>query len=68
MMLAQEYGVMHKLLFGSDYPFTTPALSMEGLRNLNRFTPGTSLPRISEAAVEELIHRDSLRLLWGDPA
>jgi uncharacterized protein len=68
MMLAQEYGATHKLLFGSDYPFTTPALSMEGLRNLNRFTPGTSLPRISEAAIEELIHRDAVRILWGDPA
>ena len=65
LMLAQEYGAMHKLLFGSDYPFTNPAASMDGLRGINRYCAGTSLPRVSEAAIEELIHRDTLRLLWG---
>jgi predicted TIM-barrel fold metal-dependent hydrolase len=65
MMLAQEYGVHQKILFGSDYPFSTPAASMEGIRNVNRFTPGTSLPRVSEQAIEEMIHRDTVRLLWG---
>jgi len=65
LMLAQEYGAMQKLLFGSDYPFTTPALSMEGIRNANRFTPGTSLPRVNEQALEDLIHRDTLKVLWG---
>jgi predicted TIM-barrel fold metal-dependent hydrolase len=66
MMLAQEYGVLHKLLFGSDYPFTTPAASLEGLRTINRFTPGTSLPCVSLPAVEEIIHRDAIHLLWGE--
>jgi predicted TIM-barrel fold metal-dependent hydrolase len=65
LMLAQEYGAMHKLLFGSDYPFTTPAASIEGIRTINRFTPGTSLPRVNEEALEGLIHRDALTLLWG---
>ncbi len=63
LMLCQEYGVMHKLLFGSDYPFTTPEETIKGLRSINRFTNGTSLPRISETAIEELIHRDALTLL-----
>jgi predicted TIM-barrel fold metal-dependent hydrolase len=65
MMLAQEYGAMGKLLFGSDYPFTTPAASIEGLRAINRFCAGTSLPRLREQEIEDLIQRDSLRLLWG---
>ena len=65
MMLAQEYGAQHKILFGSDYPFTTPAASIEGIRNLNRFCAGTSLPRVSEQASEEMIHRDAISLLWG---
>lgn len=63
LMLAQEYGVMHKILFGSDYPFTTPADSFRGLRGLNRMVEGTNLPRISETALEEIIHRNSLALL-----
>jgi predicted TIM-barrel fold metal-dependent hydrolase len=66
LMLAQEYGVMHKLLFGSDYPFTTPDASMKGLRDINRFCAGTALPRVSEQAIEEMIHRDALALLWRD--
>ena len=65
MMLAQEYGTLHKVFFGSDYPFTTPAASLEGIRNLNRFCDGTALPRVSEQAVEEMIHRDAIALLWG---
>ncbi len=66
MMLAQEYGVLHKLLFGSDYPFTTPAGSLEGLRTINRFTKGTDLPCVSLQAIEEIIHRDAIQLLWGE--
>jgi uncharacterized protein len=65
LMLAQEYGAMNKLLFGSDYPFTTPAATMEGLRTINRFTGGTALPRVNEQSLEELINRDAVRLLWG---
>ena len=69
LMLAQEYGAMHKLLFGSDYPFTTPAASFEGMRNINRFCAGTNLPRVNEQAIEEIIQRDALQLLWGgDPS
>lgn len=63
LILAQEYGVMGKILFGSDYPFTTPADSFVGLRGLNRMVEGTPLPRVSETGLEEIIHRDSLSLL-----
>ena len=65
MLLAQEYGAMHKILFGSDYPFTTPAASIAGMRDLNRFCEGSRLPRVNEEAVEEIIHRDAIHLLWG---
>jgi len=63
LVAAMEYGVLHKLLFGSDYPVTTPASSMEGLRKINDVTRGTGLPRIPPERVEELIHRDTLSLL-----
>ncbi len=65
MMLAQEYGTLHKVFFGSDYPFTTPAASLEGIRNLNRFCVGTALPRVSDQAIEEMVHCDAIALLWG---
>src|SRR4051794_21807860 len=63
LMLVQEYGVWHKILFGTDYPFTTVNATINGLRNLNKMTEGTGLPKLSEKAIEELIHRDALALL-----
>jgi hypothetical protein len=63
LMLAQEYGVWEKLLFGSDYPFTTVNATIEGLRGLNAMTRGTGLPKLDEQAMEAMIHGDSLQLL-----
>lgn len=66
LMLVQEYGVWHKLLFGSDYPFTTVDASIAGLRDLNSMLEGTRLPRLNTEQMEAMIHRDSLRLLGLD--
>ena len=63
LMLVQEYGVWDKVLFGTDYPFTTVRATIDGLRGLNRMLDGTALPRLDEAAIERLISRDSLPLL-----
>jgi predicted TIM-barrel fold metal-dependent hydrolase len=63
LMLVQEYGVWDKILFGTDYPFTTVNATVEGLHNLNRFTQGTGLPRLDEEQIEKLIYRDALALL-----
>ena len=63
LMLVQEYGVWNKLLFGSDYPFTTVNASIDGLRSLNKMTEGTGLPKLNEKAIEEMIHRDTLGIL-----
>ena len=63
LMLAQEYGVWHKLLFGTDFPFTTVNASIAGIRGLNDMLEGTMLPRLDPAQIEAMIHRDSLSLL-----
>ncbi|HWR13576.1 MAG TPA: amidohydrolase family protein [Terriglobales bacterium] len=63
LVLASEYRVMHKLLLGSDYPVTTPAETIAGLKKVNQFTVGTALPRVSEADIDDLIYRDTLKLL-----
>ena len=67
MLAAWEYGVADRLLLGSDYPFSTIERTVEGLRSINRFVAGTSLPAIPEAVVEGIIHRDSLSLLGLRP-
>jgi predicted TIM-barrel fold metal-dependent hydrolase len=62
-MLVQEYGVWDKVLFGTDYPFTTVRATLDGLRGLNGMLEGTALPRLDAAAIERMIARDSLALL-----
>lgn len=64
LILAQEYGVMHKILFGTDFPFSTPIATFEGLRALNNMVEGTQLPRVSSTLLEEIINRDSLSILF----
>ncbi len=63
LMLVQEYGVWHKVLFGSDYPFTTVDDSLDGLRRLNDMLRGTALPRLDSAQLEAVLQRDSLSVL-----
>jgi uncharacterized protein len=63
LMLVQEYGVWDKVLFGTDYPFTTVNATINGLRSMNRMLEGTNLPRLDEKKIEAMIARDSLSLL-----
>ncbi len=63
LMLVQEYGVWNKVLFGTDYPFTTVNETITGIRSLNKMLDGTSLPRLNEDAIETMIYRDAFPLL-----
>jgi len=63
LMLVQEYGVWDKVLFGTDYPFTTVNESIAGLRNLNHMLDGTALPRLDESEIEKMISRKTLSIL-----
>lgn len=63
MIAAVEYGVAHKLLLGTDFPFSTVDKTVEGLRSLNRMVAGTVLPVIPDDVINGIIHRDSLALL-----
>lgn len=60
---AVEYGVSHKLLFGSDWPFFSISETVDALRNVNTVIEGTGMPRVPEDIVEGIIHRPSLDLL-----
>ncbi len=63
LMLVQEYGVWDKLLFGTDYPFTTVNATLDGLRGLNEMLVGTALPLLDFEEIERMITRDSFELL-----
>jgi predicted TIM-barrel fold metal-dependent hydrolase len=63
MRLAVEYRVGRKILFGSDFPFTTTESSLHEIRNMNAVLGNSGLPPIPDAWIEEIIHRDTLTLL-----
>lgn len=63
MILAQEYGVTHKLLFGTDYPFARGQESIDGLRHVNAVIGTATLPRVSEEVIEGILTRDAFALL-----
>lgn len=63
LMLVQEYGIWNKVLFGTDYPFTTVNDTVQGLRALNNMVDGSNFPRLDEDQIEQMIYRDSLPLL-----
>ncbi len=63
LLLATEWAVLHKLLFGSDYPISGPHETIEGSCQVNSILEGTKLPRVPEEQIDAIIHRDSLALL-----
>lgn len=63
LVRASEWNVLDKLLLGSDFPIATVQESIDALRHVNHIVEGTNLPRVPEAAIEAIIHRDSLSLL-----
>ncbi len=63
MVIAQEYKVTHKLLFGTDYPFTKAADHIAGVRNVNAIVGQSGLPRVADEVIEALLARDSVKLL-----
>ncbi len=63
LRLALEYGVMHKLLFGTDFPFSTAEQTISGLMRASELAQTARLPEIPRERIKEIIHRDSLTVL-----
>ena len=63
MQLLVEYGTWKKVFFGSDFPFTLPQESIDGVRNMNHIVKGTGLPLIPEEVIEDILHQESFSIL-----
>lgn len=63
LMAAYEYGVMDKLLFGSDFPYRSPAACIEALYSINQISLGTNLVTIPRERLRCIVERDTLTLL-----
>ena len=67
MRLLVEYRAEAKVLFGSDFPFTTTGSSLAGVRGVNAILAQSGLPPVPAEAIESIIHRDTLGLLELKP-
>lgn len=63
LLEAMTWGVLDKLLFGTDWPIQTFKEEVEALRGINRFVENTNLPRIPEDAIEKIIKKNAERAL-----
>jgi hypothetical protein len=66
LMIAREWGIEGKLLFGSDYPLWTPEGAVEGLRSLHERAGVHGPNQFGEEFIDRLLTRDTLGLLGLD--
>lgn len=57
-MSAIEYGVEHKLIFGSDFPSATPAQVIAGQWKVNEVVEGTNFPRVPDEVIHNNIYEN----------
>jgi uncharacterized protein len=58
-----QAGVIDKLLFGSDSPYTSATECIEMLYSINQIAQGTNLPLVPRESLRGIIERDTLNLL-----
>ena len=58
-----QAGVIEKLLFGSDFPYTNAEACIESLYSINQLAQGTNLPVVPREALRGIVERDALGLL-----
>jgi hypothetical protein len=63
LIMAQEYRVTDKLLFGTDYPFAETLETIEGLQKANRIIAQSGLPPVRQQTIDDILQRDSFARL-----
>ncbi len=63
LLLAHQQGVVNRLLFGSDYPFTTPGQAILNMYSVNTLIQGTHLPTVPREQLRGIVERDALTCL-----
>ncbi|MDR7110908.1 putative TIM-barrel fold metal-dependent hydrolase [Microbacterium trichothecenolyticum] len=60
---AKEYGVLHKVLFGSDSPMVSAESSADGLRRVVADLGRISLTTVTDTELHDILHRPTFELL-----
>ena len=66
LVCAQEYTIANrnKIFWGTDFPFTTVADSIAGLRNVNQVVAGSGLPPVTQDTLDQILHSDPTAHWW----
>jgi len=67
LVASQEYKIIDKIFFGTDFPFTTVDESVEGLLNVNSLISGTRLPSVTEECISTILHSNPFNHWWHSP-
>jgi uncharacterized protein len=57
-MSAIEYGVEHKLIFGSDFPSATAEQVIAGQQKVNQVVEGTNFPKVPDEMIHNIIYEN----------
>lgn len=63
LLNASGYKVLDKLLFGSGFPFETPAKAIEAIYSVNAFSHGSQLPTVPRSQLRAMVERDVIACL-----
>jgi hypothetical protein len=63
LVLAHQYNVMDKMLFGSDFPFLRAADAIKAVYRLHEVTQGTNLPSVPRETLRTMIERNALEAM-----
>ena len=67
LLAAHQCDVTGKLLFGSDFPFSTAAEAIERMYRINEITHGTGMPVVPREILRSVVERDALAELGITP-
>jgi hypothetical protein len=63
LVLAHQFNVMDKVLFGSDFPYCTAAEAIKCVYRMHEVTQGTNLPSVPRESLRSMVERDTLSSL-----
>jgi predicted TIM-barrel fold metal-dependent hydrolase len=63
LVSAYQAGVIDALLFGSNFPSSSPAACIEALYSINQVCHGTNLPTVPREQLRRIVERNTLELL-----
>lgn len=60
LLMAYQQGVISRLLFGSDFPFTIPETAIHNIYSVNTMAHGTHLPIVPREQLRSIVERNAL--------